>query len=118
MMSRVSGSRFTATSCLALAAGIAAASASAQEIVPLHDGWQIQSQAKAAEGGAAISKLDYKTDGWTPASVPSTVVAALVAAAVYPEPYFGMDLRTLPGMTYPVAQNFSHFPMSLKSPFA
>src|SRR4051794_36909248 len=91
--------------------------AAAQGVLAVHDGWQIQSSAKAPEGGAAISSADYKADRWVNASVPSTVVGALVEAKVYPEPFFGMDLRKLPGMTYPVAQNFSHFPMSPKSPF-
>jgi exo-1,4-beta-D-glucosaminidase len=46
------------------------------------------------------------------------VVGTLVAAAVLPNPYFGMNLRAFPGVTYSVGQNFSHFPMSPRSPYA
>jgi exo-1,4-beta-D-glucosaminidase len=95
-----------------------ASSAGAQEVQVLSDGWQIQSSARAPEGGAAISKADYRSDNWTPASVPSTIVGALVEAKVYPEPYFDMDLRKLPGVTYKVGENFSHVPMERTSPFA
>src|SRR5262245_55694298 len=96
---------------VALVALSAASDGRAQDVQVLHDGWQIQSQAKAPEGGAAISSAEYKADGWLAAAVPSTVVGAQVAAKILPDPFFGMSIRDLPGVTYPVAQNFSHFPM-------
>jgi exo-1,4-beta-D-glucosaminidase len=51
-------------------------------------------------------------------SVPSTVVAALVDHKVYPDPYFGMNLRSYPGMGYRVGQMFANLPMPADSPFA
>jgi exo-1,4-beta-D-glucosaminidase len=45
------------------------------------------------------------------------VVAALVERKVYPDPFFGMDLRSFPGVTYPIGANFSNIPMQQDSPF-
>jgi exo-1,4-beta-D-glucosaminidase len=79
--------------------------------------WEIQSHAKADADGATISTASFQPRGWYPATVPSTVVAALVANKVYPDPYFGMNLRSLPGVTYPIGVNFSNLPMPPDSPF-
>ena len=46
-----------------------------------------------------------------------TVVAALVTDKVYPEPYYGMNLRSLPGMSYPIGTIFTHQAMADDSPF-
>jgi exo-1,4-beta-D-glucosaminidase len=50
--------------------------------------------------------------------VPTTVVAALVKQKVYPDPFYDMNLRQLPGATYPIDSNFSNVPMPEGSPFA
>ena len=50
-------------------------------------------------------------------TVPTTVVAALVKHKVYPDPNFGMNLRSFPGVTYPIGANFSNIPMQPDSPF-
>ena len=50
-------------------------------------------------------------------TVPTTVVAALVKHKVYPDPFFGTNLRTFPGVTYPIGANFSNIPMQPDSPF-
>ena len=52
--------------------------AESQEQVMLHNGWQIQSSAKAGTDGAALSSTAYRPTGWYRATVPSTVVGALV----------------------------------------
>jgi exo-1,4-beta-D-glucosaminidase len=49
--------------------------------------------------------------------VPSTVVAALVADKTFPDPYFGQNLRDIPGASYPAGQNFSVLAMPENSPF-
>jgi exo-1,4-beta-D-glucosaminidase len=46
------------------------------------------------------------------------VVAALVADGTYPDPDFGMNLRKIPGTTYPIGANFANLPMPKSSPFA
>src|SRR5512133_2188900 len=69
----------------------------------LRTGWQIQSACKVADKGDVISTPAYKPQSWIPATVPNTVVAALLAAKadkVYEDPYFGKNLLNIPGMGY------------------
>jgi exo-1,4-beta-D-glucosaminidase len=84
----------------------------------LDRGWSVQSSGRVAESGAVLSTARYRATGWYPAAMPSTVVAALVANRVYPDPYFGMNLRSYPGMGYNIGQNFANLPMPAASPFA
>ena len=67
----------------------------------------LQSSCKVKSSGEQISAPGFRTDGWHSATVPSTVVAALVADKTFPDPYFGQNLRSIPGTSYPVGQNFS-----------
>jgi exo-1,4-beta-D-glucosaminidase len=83
----------------------------------LERGWMIQSSARVASAGAAISTPGFSTDGWYPATVPNTVVGALVEAGEYPDPYFGMNLRNIPGMTYPIGSRFMLQATPADSPF-
>jgi exo-1,4-beta-D-glucosaminidase len=91
---------------------------SQRSTIALHDGWTLQSSARVDEAGEEISTAKYQPKDWYAVSVPTTVAAALVKAKVYPDPTFGMNLRSLPGVTYPVGGNFSNFPMQPDSPFA
>ena len=50
--------------------------------------------------------------------MPATVLTALINNKLYPEPYFGMNLRSIPGTTYPIGANFANLPMPEGSPFA
>lgn len=90
----------------------------AQERINLHDGWLVQSSDTVGPDGAAISSRTYQPKGWYRATVPSTVVGTLVEDSVYRDPFFGMNLRSLPGMTYPIGANFVHTAMAPESPFA
>ena len=65
--------------------------------ITLRDNWAIQSSAKVKEDGKAISLAGYSATGWYPTSVPTTVLAALVANKVYPDPYYGDNILSLPG---------------------
>jgi len=103
-----------------LAAAVIAAGAStarAEVRLPLATGWQLQSSTSATADGKALSTAGYSTTGWHAAAVPTTVVAALVADGTYRDPTFGMNLRSIPGTTYPIAKNFAHLPMPEDSPF-
>jgi exo-1,4-beta-D-glucosaminidase len=93
-------------------------SIAAETRTPLHEEWQLQSGCKTTADGASISAAQFATDGWLKISVPSTVLAAQVKAGVLPDPYFGSNLRQIPGTTYPVGQNFANLPMSPDSPYA
>ena len=86
--------------------------------IELAKGWSIQSSAKVTEKGDVISSSSFQPREWYPSSVPSTVVAALVNNKVYPDPYFAMNLRSIPGTTYNIGQNFANLPMPADSPFA
>lgn len=83
----------------------------------LRGGWTIQSSCKITGDGAKISSAGFGTKGWYAATVPTTVLAALVADKIYPNPYFGENLRSIPGTTYPIGANFSHLDMPQDSPF-
>jgi exo-1,4-beta-D-glucosaminidase len=83
----------------------------------LRQGWTIQSSAEVSQSGAAISAAGFRTGGWYPAIMPSTVFSALVAAKKYPDPYFGTNLRSVPGVNYRIGVNFSNEAMPADSPF-
>src|SRR5215470_9882504 len=84
----------------------------------LRDGWKIQSSAKISEAGEQISKTGFSTDGWYTTSAPKTVFAALVENGVYKDPYFGMNLRSIPGIDYKIGGQFANEEMSASSPYA
>jgi exo-1,4-beta-D-glucosaminidase len=83
----------------------------------LSKGWNLQSSARVTEEGSAISQESFKASGWYETEVPATVLAALVKNNVYRHPYFGMNLRSIPGATYPIGKTFSNLPMPAGSPF-
>jgi exo-1,4-beta-D-glucosaminidase len=100
--------------------GTAAASskeATDSATVVLRENWFIQPSADVKADGSAISAAGFPTDGWYPATLPSTVMSALVQEQVYPDPYTGMNLRSIPGTTYPIFEDFSNIPMPPNSPF-
>jgi exo-1,4-beta-D-glucosaminidase len=86
-------------------------------VTPLREGWQVQSACKLQAAGDAIAADGFSTDGWLKTAVPSTVLAAQAAAGAVPDPYFGMNLRQIPGASYPIGQDFSNLPMPQDSPY-
>ena len=84
----------------------------------LTDGWALQSSCKVEASGEVISKPGFVTRGWYDVCVPTTVVAALVKRKMLPDPFFGMNLRQFPGVTYPIGANFSNVAMDPDSPYA
>jgi exo-1,4-beta-D-glucosaminidase len=101
------------TACLCNSAD--ASSASARQ--DLTDDWAIQSSSKVSARGDSIASLAFQPDGWYRANVPSTVMGNLVDDKVYPDPFFGMNLRSIPGTGYSIGTNFSNSPMPADSPF-
>ena len=91
--------------------------AAAFATLPLADGWSLQSSCKVEQKGEVVSTPKFEPRGWYTVSVPTTVVSALVKHKVYPDPDYGMNLRSLPGMTYPIGGNFANIPMEQDSPF-
>lgn len=86
--------------------------------VRLTDGWQVQSSAKIGQKGEIVSTTAFQPQDWYAVTIPSTVVAALVKNKVLPDPFFGMNLRSFPGVSYPIGTNFSNLAMPSDSPFA
>ena len=84
----------------------------------LHEGWSLQTSAKVEAKPEVISSPQFAAKGWMPVTVPTTVVAAQVKDKIFPDPYFGMNLRSLPGVNYPIGGNFSNIPMAPDSPYA
>jgi exo-1,4-beta-D-glucosaminidase len=83
----------------------------------LRERWAIRSSAQVKEKGDVLSQTVFQTRDWYPARVPSTVAGTLVDNKVYPDPFVGMNLRMMPGCSYPIGANFSLRPMPEDSPF-
>ncbi len=103
-------------------AGVDAAVPTDPTHIPLADGWLVQSSAVAADPGATIATAAYVPTSWYPTSVPATVLASLVANNVYEDILTGMNLRSVPGTTYPIGTDFlsseDDVAMPANSPFA
>src|SRR5882724_11305261 len=87
------------------------------EKLSLEKDWLLQSSCQVNADGQQISSSSFNPKGWHHTQVPATVLAALVADKTHPNPYFAMNLRSVPGTTYPVGANFAHLPMAADSPF-
>jgi exo-1,4-beta-D-glucosaminidase len=115
-MARLLRLMYFAFFCL-LAANAFAAEANNPQQLELRENWYIQSSADLGANGAALSKPGFPTPDWYPATLPSTVLSTLVEDKVYPDPYVGMNLRSIPGTTYPIFDDFSNIQMPPSSPF-
>jgi len=86
--------------------------------LPLREGWTLQSSSKVTSKGEVISSPAFKGSDWIRTEVPTTVVAAQVKNHLLPDPFYGMNLRQYPGVSYPIGFNFSNVPMPPDSPYA
>ena len=66
-------------------------------ILKIKTNWNIISSAKTDAKGAEISSADFSTADWYAVNVPTTVLAALVKNKVYNNPYYGLNLKSIPG---------------------
>ncbi len=98
----------------------ARAQEAAGPLLRLHEGWWLASGCKVTASGAELSSASYQptAHAWQVTVVPSTVLAAQVADGEFPDPYFGRNLRNIPGTDYPIGKIFSRLPMSPNSPYA
>jgi exo-1,4-beta-D-glucosaminidase len=97
---------------LGLATGI-----QARTVTALHEDWRLQSACKLEASGDAISQPEFHPEGWLKTAVPSTVLATEFADGLIPDPYFGLNLRQLPGTDYPIGKIFANLPMAETSPY-
>ena len=86
--------------------------------ITLRDGWTVQSSAKVSASAEAVSSPGFDVSSWYKASVPNTVFAVLVENGVYKNPYFGMNLRSVPGVSYKIGSEFANQEMPEDSPYA
>src|SRR5579862_9848643 len=107
----------TSSSYLAAQEKAPAAAPTADARISLHEGWTLQTSAKVEAKGEVISTPEFSPRGWHELAVPSTVVAALVKDKTLPDPLFGMNLRSYPGVNYPIGANFSNIAMAPDSPY-
>jgi exo-1,4-beta-D-glucosaminidase len=94
-----------------------AATGSPPSEVLLKSGWAVQSDCKVHGVGAELSLPNARTEGWYSASVPATVLAVQVAAGEFKDPFVGTNLRSIPGTSYPLGENFSNLDMPADSPY-
>ena len=85
--------------------------------IGLEKNWHIQSACKLNDGGDKISQPGYNVQGWLATTVPHTVLGAQVDAKMFPDPFYGMNLRAIPGTTYPIGKLFANLPMPDDSPY-
>src|SRR2546421_4417726 len=103
----------------ALTVVLAASTSVAEPLrIPLDAGWAIQASASVKLQGEAISRPGFQAQGWHAATVPGTIVGALVESGRYPDPYTAMNLRAIPGTTYPIGEQFALLPMPSDSPYS
>jgi exo-1,4-beta-D-glucosaminidase len=64
--------------------------------LPLKNDWNMQSAVTDAATGSQISKADFNTAKWYKVSVPTTVIAGLLANKVYDfDPFYGRNFEKL-----------------------
>ncbi len=112
-------------SCVALGyLAIAGGTALAAGVTPteparlyLHKDWRLQSSCQVKAKGEDISVVGFDARSWHRADIPATVVAALVADKTYPDPDYGTNLQSIPGMNYSKESYFGIQDMPAGSPF-
>jgi exo-1,4-beta-D-glucosaminidase len=83
----------------------------------LHTNWQLQSSCEVKATGAEVSAAGFDAKGWHRTDLPATVVGALVTDKTYPDPFYGTNLKSFPGMNYSSKTFFAHQDMPKDSPF-
>lgn len=84
----------------------------------LNKNWKLQSSEMVTNKGEEISSSSFDDDGWYNASVPSTIMSALVENGKYKDIFYGTNLRKIPGVSYKIGSIFSNQEMDESSPFA
>ena len=90
----------------------------ADDDITLRAGWRVQSSAKVSASPETVSSPGFDASSWYKATAPNTVFAVLVENGVYKDPYFGMNLRSVPGVSYKIGSEFANQEMPADSPFA
>jgi exo-1,4-beta-D-glucosaminidase len=91
--------------------------AAADSTFSLHGTWQMQSSCTDRTTGEAISTAGFAAKQWHPAEVPGTVVGALVGDKTLPDPYYGMNLKSFPGVSLGGEEPYSNREMIADTPY-
>src|SRR5258708_2730740 len=83
----------------------------------LHENWQTQSSCEVKAGGEQISSAGFDEEGGHKTEIPARVVGAVVTDKTYPDPAYGTNLKSLPGMNYSDKALFANQEMPEGSPF-
>lgn len=83
--------------CCVVVCVITGAGADEPAIVPLKEGWRLQSAAKVEARDEEVAKPGLDVSSWITTDVPKTVLAALAENGVYPDPYYGLNMKAIPG---------------------
>ncbi|MFJ3727199.1 glycosyl hydrolase 2 galactose-binding domain-containing protein [Streptomyces sp. NPDC090045] len=65
-------------------------------------GYAIRSTKEVTDSAAAVSSPGYPATGWYPAGARSTVLAALLAAGVYPDPFYSTQQQRIAAADFDV----------------
>ena len=76
--------------------------------------WRIINSSEIADADAKVSQPSYPTTGWYQATVPTTVLNALVKENVYPDPRIGLNNYLIPD----VSDEFNALSEEWKKPLA
>jgi mannosylglycoprotein endo-beta-mannosidase len=72
----------------------------AQSRYELNKGWKLMPLAQVKEDGLKISTTSYPTTTWKPAIVPGTVLSNQLALKEIPDPFYGMNNKTIPDIYF------------------
>ena len=87
-----------------------------QNQLSLNPEWSVRSSAGLHADGDVLSRPGFDTKSWHQVDLPATVLGTLIAARQIVDPFFGTNLKRIPGQG-PAATNFSNHPMPDDSPF-
>lgn len=62
----------------------------------LSEGWELAPDDRLVAAEGSLFDPGYDTSSWYDAVVPGTVLTSLVAAGVYPDPYYGLNNLSIP----------------------
>ena len=83
----------------------------------LHKNWQVQSSCESKATGEQISQAGFAAGAWHHSDIPATVVGVLVTDKTYPDPNYGLNLKSFPGMNYSSKNLFANQDVPKDSPF-
>jgi exo-1,4-beta-D-glucosaminidase len=95
----------------------ASPAASPDSRLSLHGSWQLQSSCVDKSAAEAISTSGFAANDWHKAEVPGTVVGALVTDKTLPDPNYGMNMKSFPGVSLGGEEPFSNRDVPTDSPY-